>query len=88
MNECYLGEYESQAAYATEFFNRYYLPRIPADLRFCINYKQIKDAIFMRQGFSIKAGDKAHVFRYPKKPESNTKDAYLENGYAGSLINQ
>lgn len=67
MDECYLGAYESQAAYAEELFNQHYLPRILADLQFCINYKHVKEAIFMRQGFSIEVSGRAHVFKYLKK---------------------
>ncbi|HEV2523569.1 MAG TPA: antirestriction protein ArdA [Gammaproteobacteria bacterium] len=69
MDECYLGAYESRAAYATELFNQYYLPRIPEDLQFCINCDCVKEAVFIRQGFSVEAGGKTHVFAYLKKPE-------------------
>lgn len=75
MDECYIGAYESRAAYAEEFFNQNYLPRIPEDLRFCINYKNVKEAIFMRQGFSVEVNGKTHIFRYLKKLESNAADA-------------
>jgi hypothetical protein len=62
MTECYVGEYESQSAYATEFFNQNDLPKIRKGLQLCINYKYIKEDIFMRQGFSIEADAKTHVF--------------------------
>ena len=75
MNECYLGEYESPEAYAEEFFNQHYLPRIPEDLQFCINCDCVKEAVFIRQGFSVEAGGKTHVFRYLTKPQFNTMGA-------------
>ncbi len=71
MDECYLGEYESRAAYATKLFNQHYLPRIPKDLQFCINCNCVKEAVFIRQGFSVEVGGKTHVFRHLKKPEFN-----------------
>ena len=67
MDECYRGAYESRAAYATELFNQHYLPRIPEDLQFCINCNCVKEAVFIRQGFSVEAGGKTHVFAYLKK---------------------
>jgi len=75
MNECYLGEYENPETFAEEFFNQHYLPRIPEDLQFYINCACVKEAIFIRQGFSIEVGGKTHVFRYLKKPEFNTAGA-------------
>lgn len=80
MKECYLGEYESKSAYAREFFNQHYLPKIRKDLPFSINYKYINyeyiiETLFMLQGFFVEVDGKTHAFRHLKKSESNTKAA-------------
>lgn len=70
MDECYIGAYESREEYVIELLNQHYLPMIPEDLQPCIDCDCVKEAIFIRHGFSVKAGGKTHVFRHLAKFES------------------
>lgn len=66
IDERYLGEYESQAEYAVQFFNKNYLHQIPEEIRFCIDYDCLRETVFMGYCFSIDEGSKTHVFAHLK----------------------
>jgi len=64
LENCYVGEYESELDYAIHLFDECYLPDIPKNIQFYIDYDKFCRDIFINDYFSVEVEGRCHVFMY------------------------
>ena len=60
----YVGEHESELDYAIHLFDECYLPDIPKNIQFYIDYDKFCRDIFINDYFSVEVEGRCHVFMF------------------------
>jgi len=62
--DAYCGHWESELAYATDFFDELYAHEIPEHVRYYVDYKAFSRDLFIDGCFSVRSSEHGvHVFR-------------------------
>jgi len=64
LEDYYMGEHESELAYATDLFDELYMHDIPESAQYYVDYQKFQRDIFINDYFSLEVNGKCHVFVY------------------------